>query len=173
MKIHPVIKPRNKSRHNRYCGPCALSILTGQDTGQCASIIRLLSGVHAVTGTSAGQIFNALNWFGYRVDKAHYPTLMQEGEWDTGARASNGEHAESSTIEARKNWKKCPTLASWLKQTKDIRTTGRVFLVCAGWHWQVISGRRYACGLTQDIVSVRKAPHRRARVTGVWEIMKV
>lgn len=64
-----------------------------------------------------------------------------------------------------------PTLAGWLKQSKDIRTAGRVFLIIAGNHWQLVSGRRYVCGRTTDIVSVRsKEVKRRARVHSVFEL---
>ena len=64
-----------------------------------------------------------------------------------------------------------PTLAGWLKASKSIRTAGRVFLVCAGSHFLLISGRRYVCGIVKDVVSVRdKRVKRRARVAKVWEV---
>lgn len=168
MKINPVIRPRNKARHNRYCGPCALSILTGQDTGECARVIRMLSSVKAVRGTYPRQLIDSLSWFGFKVARANYPSL--ETGWIEGDLAWRG--TDNLLYDAKRNLKQAPTLARWLKQTKDIRTSGRVFLLCAGWHWIVISGRRYACGLTEKIVSVKDAPHRRARVAGVWEITK-
>jgi len=66
---------------------------------------------------------------------------------------------------------KRPTLAGWLKATKAIRTAGRVFLLVAGNHWQIVSGRRYTCGIVRDVVSVRDARvKRRARVTEVYEV---
>lgn len=168
MKIHPVIKPRNKARHNRYCGPSALSILTGQDTGECARVIRLLSQVRSVMGTYPDQLIDALYYFGFKVTGANYPPLGDHWYRDSEARQST----IARLTESKRMMKRAPTLAAWLKQTKDIRTSGRVFLVIAGWHWQVISGRRYACGLTGDIVSIKDAPKRRARVTGVWEVSK-
>lgn len=168
MKINPVIKPRNKSRHNRYCGPCALSILTGRDTGDCAWAIRATSGVTAVRGTYPDQLIDALQLFGLKVIGANYPPLGDHWFRDSDARQST----IARLTESKRMIKRAPTLAAWLKQTKDIRTSGRVFLIIAGWHWQVISGRRYACGLTENIVSVKDAPHRRARVTGVWEVSK-
>ena len=166
MKIHPVIKPRNKARHNRYCGPCALSILTGQDTGECAGTIRALSGVTAVRGTSPAQLMDAIECFGFKVIGANYPPL--NNHW---FRDHEALHDTSGRLyQSRRNLKHAPTLAGWLKKNKSMRTSGRVFLLCVGWHWAVVSGRRYACGLTEDIVSVRKAPKRRARVSAVWEI---
>lgn len=74
-----------------------------------------------------------------------------------------------STTDLRVNTK--PTLAGWLKASKAIRTAGRVFLVCAGSHFLLISGRRYVCGIVKDVVSVRdERVKRRARVAKVWEV---
>jgi len=74
---------------------------------------------------------------------------------------------ESSRID---HTRKC-TLAAWLRESKNIRTTGRVFLVVAGHHFQLIEGRRYVCGRTKDIVSVRdKMVKRRCRVEEVYEL---
>ena len=65
-----------------------------------------------------------------------------------------------------------PTLAQWLKGSKDIRTSGRVFLIVAGNHFQLVEGRRYVCGRTRDIVSVRsKLVKRRCRVETVHELI--
>ena len=66
-----------------------------------------------------------------------------------------------------------PTLAQWLKGSKDIRTSGRVFLIVAGHHFQLVEGRRYVCGRTRDIVSVRsKLVKRRCRVETVHELVR-
>jgi hypothetical protein len=64
------------------------------------------------------------------------------------------------------------TLAAWLKESKGLRTTGRVFLVVAGHHFQLIEGRRYVCGRTRDLVSIKdKQVKRRARVEEVYELV--
>ena len=64
------------------------------------------------------------------------------------------------------------TLAAWLRESKGSRTTGRVFLVVAGHHFQLIEGRRYVCGRTRDIVSIKdKKVKRRARVEEVYELV--
>ena len=63
------------------------------------------------------------------------------------------------------------TLAAWLRESKDIRTTGRVFFVVAGHHFQLIEGRRYVCGISGDVVSIKhKKVKRRARVSEVYEL---
>jgi len=64
-----------------------------------------------------------------------------------------------------------PTLAGWLRMSKADRTSGRVFLIVAGHHWQLVSGRRYTCGRIREIVSIKdKRVKRRARVTEVYEV---
>jgi len=64
-----------------------------------------------------------------------------------------------------------PTLTQWLKANKDKRTSGRVFLLVAGHHWQLISGRRYVCGRIGEVVSIKdKRVKRRARVTEAYEL---
>ena len=64
-----------------------------------------------------------------------------------------------------------PTLAKWLRESKEDRTPGRLFLISAGHHWQLVSGRRYTCGRIRDIVSIKdKRVKRRARVREVYEL---
>jgi hypothetical protein len=63
-----------------------------------------------------------------------------------------------------------PTLAQWLTATHGKRG-GRVFLIVAGNHWQVVSGNRYACGRTNDLVGLdHPTVKRRARVEEVFEL---
>lgn len=66
---------------------------------------------------------------------------------------------------------KRPTLAGWLKKTVKKRTSDRVFLVVAGHHFQLIQGRRYVCGITGEVVSIKDPKvKRRARVSEVIEL---
>lgn len=98
----------------------------------------------------------------------------------SGQRAVRGTH----TTHVRRAMKLCGiqsiyrrctpkiTLAAWLRESKGSRTTGRVFLVVAGHHFQLIEGRRYVCGRTRDIVSIKdKQVKRRARVEEVYELV--
>ena len=64
------------------------------------------------------------------------------------------------------------TLAKWLQLSVRHRTKGRVFLISAGHHWQLVSGRKYTCGRIREIVSIKdKRVKRRARVAGVYELI--
>jgi hypothetical protein len=128
---------------NKYCGPAAISAIKGCTTSEAAAMIRAYSGRKSIKGTTIGEVFWALKRSGFDLR-----TLL-------GAEDPN------------------PTLAGWLRNSKAIRTAGRVFLVVVGNHWAVISGRRYVCGQTREIVSVKhERVKRRARVTRVCEVWR-
>lgn len=129
------------ARANTFCGPAVVSFLTGIDTGEAAALIRRRTGLRSVKGTNAHEIIGTLEALGI---EAKY---MPSGK------------------------AKAPTLARWLADSKEIRTAGRMYLIAAGHHWQLVSGRRYACGRVGEVCSIRdKRVKRRARVTGVWEL---
>lgn len=141
----PSIKPvkRAERGHNRFCGPAALSIIAGVDTAEAASVIRHVSGKRNVTGTSHGQLLRALALLGCRAVSA----------------------AKVDPLHPKNN----PTLAAWLRSGE--RDGQSLYLVAAGGHWQVVQGRRYCCGLTGCVVSIRDdRVKRRARIVGVWRI---
>ena len=135
-----------KSGHNRYCGPAALSILTGCDTQQAAALLRLVSGKPSIKGCRTTDLLDAVERLGYN------------SQW-SAPRPAGVEHGKVS-------------LAAWLKQTRDSRGSG-TYLLVAGHHFAVIEGRRYCCGLTGKPVPFKSIPHRRAQVTEVRKITKV
>lgn len=137
MKLYPLAR---KPGQNRWCGPAAISFLTGLDTDQAAKLIRQYTGKRQVIGTDEDAMRYVLGQYGIcMVEMDHYP--------DKAAR---------------------PTLVQWLRLTRRERGQ-RTYLVSAGDHWQLISGRRYACGKVGGIVSLRDpGVSRRARVRQVW-----
>ena len=141
VSIKPV-KPAAKG-HNRFCGPAALSIIAGVDTAEAAAVIRFAGNKKCVMGTHDWDMVKALRLLGYKATST--------GRFDNDNPKSN------------------PTLAAWLKSDK--RNGQTLYLVAAGNHWQVVQGRRYCCGLTKAIVSIRdEKVKRRARVTSVYAI---
>jgi hypothetical protein len=140
-----TLKPvkRAAKGHNRFCGPAALSIIAGVDTAEAAAVIRHVSRKRNVMGTTNWEIIKSLNLLGFRVSSA----------------------AKVNPLTRKDN----PTLASWLNS--DERDGTSLYLVSAGYHWQVVQGRRFCCGQTGEIVSLRHPKvMRRARITGVWKI---
>lgn len=133
-----------KVRGNNYCGPAVISSITGLDTGEAAAVIRTINDKRAVTGTSYSDCRQALRQLGYST------TTLYEAERGKGI-----------------------SLAAWLRQAKLLRTKGRIFLICAGHHWQLVSGRRYTCGRIREVVSIRhEKVKRRARVARVYEVYR-
>ena len=143
LKLKAITDGKDK---NRYCGPSVISALTDLTTGEAARLVRKQSGRSKITGTSTNQVLD-------------------------GLRACNIKAYRWQKPGVRLNRSTGPTLAGWLKMSKEDRTTGRVFLIVAGWHWQLVSGRRYTCGRIREIVSIKdKRVKRRARVAEVYEL---
>lgn len=62
MKAPALHKPHGK---NRFCGPTALSILTGLSTDDCAAVVRLVNpGKRAVKGMNDWEMLDALRKLG-------------------------------------------------------------------------------------------------------------
>ena len=63
--------------------------------------------------------------------------------------------------------KPAPTLAQWLKDHP--RPSGVVYLLDVGSHWALVSGQRWVCSITAEVVSVKdKRTRPRARVHNSW-----
>ena len=143
LKLRPVEHGKDK---NRYCGPSVISAVTKLTTGEAARLIRLQSGRRSVIGTSTSNVRRALKSCNVQMTFVPAPTGSRYGR--------------SSGV----------TLARWLKLTHATRAN-RIFLITAGHHWQLVSGNRYVCGRTGEIVSIRdKKVKRRARVADVYEL---
>ncbi len=128
---------------NRYCGPAVISYLTGFNTSEAAATIRMNTGRRSIITTHCGELKTVLRQCGITM----------------------------RNIESFRNIKTAPTIARWLRETQKRRGAGRVYLILAGSHWQLITGRRYACGRTGQLVSIKDAKvPRRARVREVFEI---
>lgn len=143
LKIKSV---NHGTRGNRYCGPAVLSAITGMNTGDCARLIRHVSGRKAIRGTSFYDLVRSFQLCGIEPKMQSYD----------GVKLSKTSG---------------PTLAQWLKMTVKDRTADRVFLIVCGWHWQLVQGRRIVCGILGEPTSIRdKRVKRRRRVAAVWEL---
>jgi hypothetical protein len=148
LKIKPVNHGTTKADINRYCGAAVVSAITGMTTGEAARLVRHLSGVRSVKGTTIRQIRDAFNACGVQFNR------FEPVKFGMRFNRTNG-----------------VTLTGWLRGTVKYRNAERVFLVVAGQHWQLVQGRRYVCGLTKEIVSIKdKKVKRRARVSYVYEL---
>ena len=133
LKLNPVA-----AGNNRFCGPSAISILTGINTDEASRLIRSVNGKRSVMGTSDRDILASLKLCGIVASRV-----------------------------LSKPRGKGPTLAKWFDTTRGTK----IFLVTAGWHWQVVQGSQYVCGLTSEIIDITdKRVRRRSRVSDVWEL---
>ena len=144
MKMHNVNHPKGG---NRYCGPAVISAATGCTTKDAATLLRWVRfgdpSRGSIKGASTGEVTTVLKHWGLKVVRIPH-----------------------NTPESYK-----PTLTQWLRCYKHKRTAGRVYLIVAGNHWQMVSGRKYVCGITREVVSIKhEKVRRRARVTAVWEL---
>lgn len=137
MKLHPVT---HGPRKNRFCGPAALSAISGKLTDVTAKTLRDVSGRRSITGTTQNEMWCAAEALGFRLIPS---SLSPRGV----------------------------TLAEWLRRVE--RPEGRLFLVSAGNHWVVISGRRFVCGRTGEIVDFKHPKvKRRARVKATFIVVE-
>ena len=145
INIKPVNHGKTKADRNRYCGPSVISAVTGMTTGEAARLLRHVSRRKWIKGASVRDVTSALEMCNIKCTYQAFGLKLGRS--------------------------KGPTLAAWLRHTVKERTAKRVFLIVAGWHWQVVQGRRIVCGILKEPTSVRdKRVKRRARVANVYEL---
>ena len=148
LKIKPINHGVTKADRNRYCGPSVISAITGMTTGEAARLIRHVGGRKSIKGSSTWEVKRSLHLCGIKSKRTTFGLTLGRS--------------------------KGVTLAGWLKGTVKERTADRVFLIVAGWHWQLVQGRRYVCGIVGDVVSIKdKKVKRRARVAEVYELTSI
>ena len=59
LKLHAINHGTKASDKNRYCGPSAISAVTGLTTGEAARLIRSINGKASVKGTYASELIGA------------------------------------------------------------------------------------------------------------------
>lgn len=59
LKLHAVNHGTKATDKNRYCGPSAISAVTGLTTGESARLIRSVTGKASVKGTHASELIGA------------------------------------------------------------------------------------------------------------------
>lgn len=141
LKIKAVNHGKKPTDKNRYCGPSALSAVTGMTTGEAARLLRNVGGRSCIKGTYSHEMARAFEQCNITMTSRH--------QWSHKGRM---------------------TLGQWLKHTSSVRGSN-VFLVSAGNHWQLVQGRRYVCGLTGEIVpQSHSRVKRKARVREVYHL---
>lgn len=165
----PKINPVTHAEHpdlprNKWCGPAAISIITGMPAELAAEWIRIRRGQSGTTkgimGTMEGEVLSALTAAGCRVLNEYYTK-------DEARRIASQKLSFEEKQAVRRSRKRV-TLTQWMR-ARDRKAT---YLLVAGNHYIVVRGNKACCGKTQDVVSVKKIPGRRSLVKSVWRIQK-
>ena len=137
IKLH---KPHGR---NRWCGPGAISILTGCSTDDASRLIRTVSGKRSTTRMSVSDMITVLEAFGF--------SLYRDEDY---------RHLDAS---------KRPTLNQWFnrKQVKPWQT----FLVDAGHHFQIVQGDLYTDNIVKDLIAFEDMDRgKRRRFGTAWQL---
>lgn len=153
LTIRPVKKATSQSRG--WCGPSALSILTGLDTVDTARLLREVSGKPSIKGVGVVYMQRACERLGLGLREW---TVVPTRAWKASA-------------EPHTPLDRPLTLIRWLKDSRAARSSD-TFLIVAGHHYSVVQGRRYCCGLTKTIVGFADIPHRKACIDTVYKVLK-
>lgn len=122
-----------------WCGPSAISMLTGVGYGEVLDLLRLTTGRRTIKSVGQLAMIRALDSLGW--------TLRAE------------------PIRARDR----RTFAWWLRsRTREQRLRGSAFLVELTRHYVVVDGRWGGDNHTKVPVRLREMPHRRRLVKRVW-----
>lgn len=142
MKGFRVVKESASGNH--YCGPAALSIITGRSVEEICRLMRIqVTGQRAIKGLHGWQVVRGLALLGYH---------------------AAGIPVASSWLDFNR-----PTLAAWLRRQ---RKPEDVYLVGVTGHWIVVRGRKIADNHNPNGVFLRRYQHRRRRVLKAWLITK-
>lgn len=134
-------------KHNQYCGPAAMAAITGLNTGECAKIMREVSGKRSIRGLSVQHMIRSLNHVGIAVASVEYEGDPSRPEWE--------------------RYKDRPTINQWLNEYDE----SPVILV-AGNHYWAISGDRYVDSWNRLPTPVSKIRQPKARVEHALWIMR-
>jgi len=134
---------------NRYCGPAAMSAITGKDPDHCAEILAKVINrtrclyvnrtAAGVTSTYVREVAVALNELGYAISM---------------------ENAQPYEVESFKKW---------ATRTEEERG-GDVFLVLAGAHWRVVHKWQTVCGIKRTPHHTNSATRPGSKVFAAWKV---
>lgn len=138
---------RNTESASGFCGPAALSAITGNTVEECCAMIRKLCYKRSVKGMTDCHMIRVLTAFGYTATQLFYAGYERR--------------------------KQRPTMAAWLKAFRGKRDFDDKLLMAAGHHYVVIQGLKLWDNANPKGVYLSRYSHRRKRVHGVWLVRKV
>jgi hypothetical protein len=131
----------NRAVHsNTYCGPAALSLLTGQHVDICTHLLKKFrNSTRPVAGVYNREVFNVLDYFGFIATPL--PPCTGAGQ----------------------------TVAGFLRNLQD-REPDAMYLINTTHHYLVLRGRKLFDNHHPEGIFIRQYPHRRSRVCSAWRV---
>jgi len=166
-KLKPV---KNDIQTILWCGPAAISAVTGEKVSTIVAEMKRLSGRNRIKGVSKGlmqRTMTMLGWEASTIQKFDSEKINTPEE-----RVGYGILISAGVTTKYVPWKKRPTLARYLREHRADFQEHACIVELTG-HWVAVFGRRFCDNFTKEPVFLRSSPHRRARVQSVMQIKKV
>lgn len=149
-----------------YCGPTALSAITGVLTAAIEEMVarhwrRPAGRRNAVGGMSPRECADVLERLGYRVLERDVPRARS---YVTSQKVNGWRRRTAPRLRQDNRL----TLAGWLRQREPRNAT---YLVDAGHHWIAVAGNAIA-DTRNGLTTVGRFKGRRARVRNVYEVQR-
>lgn len=138
------MKVRREEGDNRFCGPAALSLLTGRKVPTITAALRDITGDRAIKGVHNWAMRKALTLFGRNVEVVF---------------------TKYQTTRMR------PTLVGAIRMLKT-RKPNEKFLITLSTHYVVLKGRKLYDNVHPTGVFLRQYPYRRSRVERIDKVFE-
>src|SRR5271157_111257 len=153
-----------------WCGPAAISAVTGEKVSVIVATMKRLSGRRCIKGVSTGLMMRTLTLLGWEAVTLH--KFDSEKIHTPEERVGYGIMISAGMTTKYVPWKKRPTLARYTRQNRaDFQE--HACIVETTQHYVAVFGRRFCDNYTKEPVFLKQSPHRRARVQKVLQIKKV
>lgn len=151
-----LMQVKRNAKSNGFCGPAALSLLTGEHVDDCVAAVREIRKARrpnkrvCIRGMHNLEMLRVLRNLGFQ-----YNPLHARPDYPVRPRSKHAGNA--------------PTLAQFLRWKRD-RTPSQRFLLCTRNHYLVLRGNKIYDNNNPTGVFIRQYNHRRKRITAVWEV---
>jgi len=153
-----------------WCGPAAISAVTGEPVSKIMDLMRSLSQRKTIKSVSYGLLQRTLAMLGWEAATIHrfnYRRVEPKTE-----RLSASITVTSGIGQEWVEPKQRPTLARYCREHREDFQEHACIVGITG-HYVAVYGRRFCDNHTNEPVFLRKSPHRRTRVEQVFQIRKI
>jgi hypothetical protein len=153
-----------------WCGPAAISAVTGESVSKIMNIMRQLSGRQTIKSVPYWLLQRTLATLGWEAVTLHkFDRRKVEPKVERlSASITVTSGIGSEWVEAKQR----PTLARYCREHRQDFQEHACIVGITG-HYVAVYGRRFCDSHTSEPVFLRKSPHRRTRVEQVFQIRKI